>query len=92
MRYLLDVEEVVSIVPPAEREMLTITNLYNVAQEYEVSVPEEEMARYKALFPQFRYLKVRVIVTSIPSKGERCKFLIAVLQCQHGHFTCIVHS
>lgn len=58
VRYLDSVEEVATIIPSMEQWLLTLTNLYNVAQEFEVSVPEEQLALYKALFPQFRYLKV----------------------------------
>lgn len=56
--YLDSVEQVKAAMPKMEREMLTATNLYSVAQEFEVLVPGEEMALYKALFPQFRVLKV----------------------------------
>ena len=58
VHYLGHVEEVTAMIPPAERELLTLTNLYNVAQDFQVPVPDEDMALYKTLFPQFRYLKV----------------------------------
>ena len=64
-QYLDSVEEVKAALPKMEEELLTSTNLYNVAQEFEVSVPGEEMALYKALFPQFRLLKVHKL--SMPS-------------------------
>ena len=59
-QYLDSVEQVKAAVPKMEGEMLTATNLYSVAQEFEVFVPGEEMALYRALFPQFRLLKVRM--------------------------------
>ena len=47
------------MIPSMEKQLQTITHLYNVAQEFAVTVAEEQMALYKAAFPQLRYLKVR---------------------------------
>ena len=56
--YLNSVEEVSAVIPSLERQLQIITHLYNVAQEFAVTVAEEQMALYKAIFPQLRYLKV----------------------------------
>ena len=56
--YLNSVEEVSAMIPSLERQLQIITHLYNVAQEFAVTVAEEQLALYKAIFPQLRYLKV----------------------------------
>ena len=58
IQYLSDVDEVSSAIPEMENRLLFITNLHNVAQQFDVVVTKEEIALYKALFPQFRHLKV----------------------------------
>ncbi len=58
--YVANVENVISAVPLIEKRMIVATNMYNVAQQFEVQVADEEMALYKSLFPQFRHLKVHV--------------------------------
>ncbi len=58
IHYLSDVDSVVSSIPQIEKSLLTATNMYNVVQQFDVSVKAEEMALYKSLFPQFRHLKV----------------------------------
>lgn len=60
VRYLGHVEQVVAMVPGVERELLTLTNLHNVAQDFQITIGEEETALYKGLFPLFRHLKVSV--------------------------------
>lgn len=59
IQFLSDAKQVESSVPLMETRLTTITNLYNVAQQFEVPVSEEEMALYKSLFTRFRQLKVR---------------------------------
>ncbi len=58
VQYLSDVEGVAAMIPRVEKELLTLTNLHNVAQDFHIAVRDEELALYKALFPQFRHLKV----------------------------------
>ena len=58
IQFLSDVDEVEKSIPHMESRLTTITNLYNVAQQFEVQVCEEEMALYKSLFTRFRQLKV----------------------------------
>lgn len=58
VRYLADVDGVLSALPDLEARLQVVTNMYNVTQHFEVKVQEEEMALYKSLFPQFRHLKV----------------------------------
>ena len=58
IQLLADVSEVEASIPHLESRLTTITNLYNVAQQFEVYVCEEEMALYKSLFTRFRQLKV----------------------------------
>ena len=59
VHFLNSVEDVTAMIPSMEKQLQTITHLYNVAQEFAVTVAEEQMALYKAAFPQLRYLKVR---------------------------------
>lgn len=59
IQFLCDVNEVEISIPHMESRLTTITSLYNVAQQFEVHVDEEEMALYKSLFTRFRQLKVR---------------------------------
>lgn len=59
IQFLIDVDAVGAAIPLMERTLRIITNLFNVAQQFDVLVTEEEMALYKSLFPQFRYLEVR---------------------------------
>ena len=59
VRYLEDVAEVTAAIAPLDRRLVKVTNLYNVAQEFDVPVAEEEMALYRSLFPLFRNLKVQ---------------------------------
>ena len=59
MGYLTSVEGASAMIPSLERQLQIITHLYNVAQEFAVTVADEQMALYKAVFPQLRYLKVR---------------------------------
>ena len=61
IQYLSDVDSATASVPLIEKGMLTATNMYNVAQQFEVEVRVEEIALYKSLFPQFRHLKVGYI-------------------------------
>ncbi len=61
VRYLEDVDNVISTMQPIEKRMVVVTNMYNVMQQFNVQVSDEEMALYKSLFPQFRHLKVRVV-------------------------------
>ena len=58
IQFLSDVTRVEGSVPHMETRLTTITNLYNVAQQFDVRVCEEEMALYKSLFTRFRQLKV----------------------------------
>lgn len=58
LQFLSDVDEIEDSLPQMETRLTTITNLYNVAQQFEVYVCEEEMALYKSLFTRFRQLKV----------------------------------
>lgn len=59
--YVQDVENVISAIALIEKRMIVATNMYNVAQQFEVQVADEEMALYKSLFPQFRHLKVQMV-------------------------------
>ena len=58
IQLLEDVTEVEEAIPLMESRLTGITNLYNVAQHFEVHVAEEETALYKSLFTRFRLLKV----------------------------------
>ncbi len=58
IQLLADVTEVEAAIPHMENRLTVITNLYNVAQQFEVRVTEEETALYKSLFTRFRILKV----------------------------------
>ncbi len=58
VRYIEDVENVISTIQLTDKRMVLVTNMYNVTQQFDVHVPDEEMALYKSLFPQFRHLKV----------------------------------
>ncbi len=57
IQFLSNVDRVEGSIPQMESRLTTITNLYNVAQQFEVLVSEEEMAQYKSLFTRFRQLK-----------------------------------
>jgi len=67
--YLNSVEEVSAMIPSLERQLQIITHLYNVAQEFAVTVAEEQMALYKAIFPQLRYLK-NLLIEAEAAKSE----------------------
>ena len=69
IQFLSDVEEVEASIPQMESRLTTITNLYNVAQQFEVHVSEEEMALYKSLFTRFRQLKVSYVARLCVSQG-----------------------
>ena len=56
--FLANVDKIEAAIPNMEKRLTTITNFYNVAQQFEVSIHDVEMALYKSLFPQFRHLKV----------------------------------
>lgn len=58
VEFLDDVDNIEVEIPELEKKMTNITNLYNVAQQFDVHVCETDMALYKSLFPQFRQLKV----------------------------------
>ena len=58
IQFLADVSRVEETLPLMETRLTTITNLYNVAQQFEVQVNREEMALYKSLFTRLRQLKV----------------------------------
>ena len=60
--YLNNVDSVSAAIPLVEKRLLNVTNIYNVAQQFDVEVCLEEMALYKSLFPQLRHLKVSDIV------------------------------
>ena len=55
--FLANVDQIEASIPDMEKKLTTITSLYNVAQQFEVSIRDVEMALYKSLFPQFRHLK-----------------------------------
>ncbi len=79
-----DVENVISAIALIEKRMIVATNMYNVAQQFEVQVADEEMALYKSLFPQFRHLKVHYIQTN----GLDLDLLCVVVAC---HLLTSVH-
>lgn len=62
--FLSNVESIENDLPDMEKRLTTLTSFYNVAQQFKVEIVVEEMANYKAIFPQFRQLKVCMYVES----------------------------
>ncbi|XP_069464806.1 dynein axonemal heavy chain 14 [Ambystoma mexicanum] len=63
-----------SELPSLEKEYNTVIQLYSVAKDYSISVPEEELAIYQTLIPSFQRLKSSILFCEARKDEDIIKF------------------
>jgi dynein heavy chain len=81
VHYLHDVQNVTESLNDTEEKMTTVSKLYSVAQEFDISVGSEELALYHTIFSQFRHLR-NVLLQAEATKVENVRHFSSDLKAE----------